>query len=80
MWQEVDTAIVSTEEDTAILSEYADPAYEYQTKTSKYWTLLKEDITAEAPIKLVGENAVITAVSYTHLDVYKRQALLFRDA
>jgi len=59
-WQEVDTAIVSTEEDTAILSEYADPAYEYQTKTSKYWTLLKEDITAEAPIKLVGENAVIT--------------------
>ncbi len=60
VWQEVDTAIVSTEEDTAILSEYADPAYEYQTKTSKYWTLLKEDITAEAPIKLVGENAVIT--------------------
>ena len=60
VWQEVDMAIVSTEEETAILSEYADPAYDYQTKTSKYWTLLKEDITAEAPIKLVGENAVIT--------------------
>ena len=35
VWQEVDTAIVSTEEDTAILSEYADQAYEYQTKTYK---------------------------------------------
>ena len=30
VWQEVDMAIVSTEEETAILSEYADPAYDNQ--------------------------------------------------
>ena len=69
VWKAAMEEAMAAKEDRVVI-EAAIPSKEFRDKCSEMWYVYTS---RENRIKRLGENRGYTAVSYTHLDVYKRQ-------